>query len=110
MFSIFLRKIQKGGADKSFGVYVARLAGVPKPVIARAQEIEARLEVNNINQNSIGQNILSAGKKTARQQMDLLGYSQTEFIEEVRALDVLSMTPMDALNRLFLLKEKAMKL
>ena len=107
---IFLRKIQKGGADKSFGVYVARLAGVPKPVIARAQEIEARLEVNNINQNSIGQNILSAGKKTARQQMDLLGYSQTEFIEEVRALDVLSMTPMDALNRLFLLKEKAMKL
>ncbi|MBQ8136036.1 MAG: DNA mismatch repair protein MutS [Clostridia bacterium] len=107
---IFLRKIQKGGADKSFGVYVARLAGVPKPVVARAQEIEARLEVNNINQNTIGQNILSAGKKTAKQQMDLLGYSQTEFIEEVRALDVLAMTPMDALNRLFLLKEKAMKL
>ena len=107
---LFLRKIQPGGADKSFGVYVARLAGVPRPVVARAQEIEARLEVNNINQSSIGQNILSAGKKKARQQMDLLGYSQTELIEEIRALDVLGMTPMDALNKLFLIKEKAMKL
>ena len=42
--------------------------------------------------------------------MDLLGYSQTEFVEEVRSLDVLAMTPMDALNKLFLLKEKALKL
>lgn len=107
---IFLRKIVPGGADKSFGVYVARLAGVPRPVVARAQEIEARLEVNNINQNSIGQNILAAGKKKQKQQMDLIGFSQTEFIEEVRALDVLAMTPMDALNKLFLLKEKALKL
>ncbi len=78
---IFLRKIISGGADKSFGIYVARLAGVPRAVVARAQEIEARLEVNNINQNSIGQNILSAGKKKANQQMDLLGFTQTEFIE-----------------------------
>ncbi|MBE5777451.1 MAG: DNA mismatch repair protein MutS, partial [Clostridiales bacterium] len=107
---IFLRKIVPGGADKSFGVYVARLAGVPRPVVARAQEIEARLEVNHINQNSIGQNILAAGKKKQKQQMDLIGFSQTEFIEEVRALDVLAMTPMDALNKLFLLKEKALKL
>ena len=107
---IFLRKIVPGGADKSFGVYVARLAGVPRSVVARAQEIEARLEVNNINQNSIGQNILSAGKKKASQQMDLLGYTQTEFIEEIRALDVLGMTPMDALNKMFLLHEKALKL
>ena len=107
---IFLRKIIPGGADKSFGVYVARLAGVPRQVVARAQEIEARLEVNNINQNSIGQNILAAGKKKQKQQMDLIGFSQTEFIEEVRALDVLAMTPMDALNKLFLLKENALKL
>jgi len=60
---IFLRKIVRGGADKSFGVYVARLAGVPHAVVARAQEIEARLEANNITQNTIGQNILEKGKK-----------------------------------------------
>ncbi|MBO2518061.1 MAG: DNA mismatch repair protein MutS, partial [Clostridiales bacterium] len=107
---IFLRKIVPGGADKSFGIYVARLAGVPRSVVARAQEIEARLEVNNINQNSIGQNILGAGHKKKDQQVDLLSYGQTEFVEEVRNLDVLAMTPMDALNKMFLLHEKAMKL
>ena len=107
---LFLRKIRPGGADKSFGIYVARLAGVPKAVVSRAQEIEARLEVSHEVEGSLGQNILTAGKKQARQQMDLLGYSQTEFVEEVRALDVMAMTPMDALNKLFLLKEKALKL
>ena len=79
-------------------------------MVARAQEIEARLEVSHEVGGSLGQNILTAGKKETRQQVDLLGYSQTEFVEEVRALDVLAMTPMDALNKLFLLKEKALKL
>ena len=106
---IFLRKIIKGGADKSFGVYVARLAGVPHAVVARAQEIEARLEANNINQNTIGRNILEKNKKK-NQQQDLFEYGRTELIEELSSLDVLSMSPMDALNKLFLLREKARKL
>jgi len=106
---IFLRKIVKGGADKSFGVYVARLAGVPRSVVARAQEIEARLEANNITQNTIGQNILEKGKRK-NQQQDLFEYGRTELIEELSSLDVLSMSPMDALNVLFLLREKARKL
>ena len=107
---IFLRKIIPGGTDKSFGIYVARLAGVPRPVVARAQEIEARLEVSNEGQNSIGQNILGAKHKKKNEQVALMDYSKTEFVEEIRGLDVLSMTPMDALNKLFLLKEKALKL
>ena len=107
---IFLRKIIPGGTDKSFGIYVARLAGVPRPVVARAQEIEARLEVSNEGKNSIGQNILGAKHKKKNEQVALMDYSKTEFVEEIRGLDVLSMTPMDALNKLFLLKEKALKL
>ena len=107
---IFLRKIVPGGADKSFGVYVAHLAGVPRPVVARAQEIMARLEVNNVNNNTIGQNILGAGRKKKNEQVDLMEYQKTEFVEEIRALDVMAMTPIDALNKLFLLKEKALKL
>ena len=107
---IFLRKIIPGGTDKSFGIYVARLAGVPRPVVARAQEIEARLEVSNEGQNSIGKNILGAKHKKKNEQVALMDYSKTEFVEEIRGLDVLSMTPMDALNKLFLLKEKALKL
>ncbi len=106
---IFLRKIVRGGADKSFGVYVARLAGVPHAVVARAQEIEARLEANNINQNTIGRNILEKGKHK-NQQQDLFEYGRTELIEELANTDVLSMSPMDALNKLFLLREKARKL
>ena len=107
---IFLRKIIPGGADKSFGIYVAQLAGVPRPVVARAQEIQARLEVSNIGNASIGQNILGAGHKKKNEQVGLLEFSKTEFVEEIRAIDVMAMTPIDALNKLFLLKEKAMKL
>lgn len=82
---------------------------MPRGVVARAQEIEARLEANNINQTSIGQNILEKGKRRDQQQ-DLFNYSRTELIDELSKLDVLSMSPMEALNTLFLLREKARKL
>ena len=104
---LFLRKIVRGGADKSFGVHVARLAGVPRPVIARAHEIQARLEVSNINQNTIGRNILGEGRRRKNEQVDLFEYRKTELIQELSEIDVMSLTPMDAINRLFLLKEKA---
>ncbi len=107
---IFLRKIVRGGADKSFGVHVARLAGVPQPVLMRAHEIQARLEVSDINQNTIGQNILEEGKKTGSQQVGLFNYAQTELMEEIKNIDVMALTPMDAINHLFRLREKARKL
>ena len=106
---IFLRKIMPGGADKSYGVHVARLAGVPAPVVARAHEIQARLEVSDINQESISANILEKKKKEARQ-TDMFHLPQDDLIEELQNLDVLSVTPMDALNILFRLREKARKL
>ena len=104
---IFLRKIVRGGADKSFGVHVARLAGIPRPVIARAHEIQARLEVSNINQNTIGKNILGDGKKRKNEQVDLFEYKKTELIQELAEIDVMALTPMEAINKLFLLREKA---
>ena len=107
---IFLRKILRGGADKSFGVHVARLAGVPQPVLMRAHEIQARLEASDINQNTIGQNILEDGKKTGSQQVGMFSYAQTELVEELRNIDVMALTPMDAINHLFRLREKARKL
>ena len=107
---LFMRKITRGGADKSFGVHVARLAGIPHPVIVRAHEIQARLEVSDINQNTIGQNILgenSAGRMN--EQQDLFEYRKMEIIQELQELDVMALTPIDAMNRLFLLREKAKK-
>ena len=106
---IFLRKIIPGGADKSYGVHVARLAGVPVPVVARAHEIQARLEVSDINQETISSNILEKKKKKDKQ-TDMFHLAQDELIEELQNLDVLSVTPMDALNILFRLREKARRL
>ena len=107
---IFLRKIIRGGADKSFGVHVARLAGVPKPVLVRAHEIQARLEVSDISQKGIGQNILEEGPKRENEQVDMFDYARTEIISELQSIDVMALTPMDAINKLFLLREKARKL
>ena len=105
---IFLRKIVRGGADRSFGVHVARLAGVPRPVIVRAQEISARLEVSEINQNTIGGTILGEdGKARPAEQVDLFDYRKTEIVQELQEIDVMALTPMDAINKLFLLREKA---
>lgn len=108
---IFLRKIIRGGADKSFGVHVARLAGIPHPVIVRAHEIQARLEVSDISQNAIGQEILGEDSpKRMNEQLDLFDYQKTEIVNELQNIDVMALTPMDAINKLFLLREKARKL
>ncbi len=107
---IFLRKIIPGGADKSFGIHVARLAGVPHPVLVRAHEIQARLEVSNINQKGIGQNILEDGPQRENEQVNLFDFAKTEIINELQNIDVMALTPMDAINKLFLLREKARKL
>jgi len=106
---IFLRKIMPGGADKSYGIYVARLAGIPASVVARAHEIQARLEVSEFNQESISSNILEKKKKQDRQ-TDLFHLAQDELVEELQNLDVLSVTPMDALNILYRLREKARRI
>lgn len=108
---LFLRKIIRGGADRSFGVHVARLAGVPHPVIVRAHEIQARLEVSDINQNAIGKNIIGEEPTNRKnEQMDLFEYGKDEVIQELQKIDVMALTPMDAMNLLFLLREKARKL
>lgn len=105
---IFLRKIVRGGADKSFGIHVARLAGVPHPVLVRAHEIQARLEVSDVNK--IGQNILEEGTSRENEQVSLFDVGKTEIINELQNLDVMALTPIDAMNKLFLLREKARKL
>ena len=107
---LFLHKIKRGAADKSFGVYVARMAGVPRGVVARAREILARLEASEITQDAIGRNILEKKSKRKNEQMALGEYARAELVQELAQLDVLQMSPMEALNHLFVLKEKARKL
>lgn len=104
---IFLRKIERGGADKSFGIHVAHLAGLPRPVIMRAHEILTRLETNDVNQTSIGQNILGDELDKKPKQVNLFEAPAMDLVEEIRSMDVMSMTPIEALNTLFTLREKA---
>ena len=73
-----------------------------------APEIMAKLEANNVTQTTIGQNIL--GKKIQDKQMNLMEYNAVAFAQEIAQIDMDSMTPRDALNQLYLLREKARKI
>ncbi len=107
---IFLRKIVPGGADRSYGVAVAKLAGLPKSVITRARQIMARLEVNDQVNGSIGQSILDKRSVTRERQLGFEEIGPITLVEEISNLDVVSMTPIEALNKLFELKEKARRI
>ncbi len=106
---IFLRKIVPGGADRSYGVAVAKLAGLPASVIARARQIMARLEVDGQVRGSIGKTILDKSRGTQRQ-LGIADLEPIRLVEEISQLDVVSMTPIDALNKLFELNEKARRI
>lgn len=107
---IFLRKVVPGGEDRSYGVAVAKLAGLPKAVIARARQIMARLEVDDQQNGSIGQSILDKRKNAGNKQVSIVEFKPMELVEEISGLDVVSMTPIEALNKLFELNEKARRI
>jgi DNA mismatch repair protein MutS len=97
---IFLHKIVPGGVDKSYGIHVAQLAGLPRSVLHRAREVLDELETNN---RGTGQT-----KKKVKEpvtQMPLFG-GKSEVEEELRKLEIDGMTPLEALNKLYELKKK----
>ena len=112
---VFLRKIVKGGADKSYGIQVAKLAGVPDIVINRAKEIVAELCDNDITEKI--QNITVIGKTDSKktilpkdEDLDQLSLFDTvkdeDIINEIKELDISNLTPIDALNTLDRFKRK----
>ncbi len=107
---IFLRKVVPGGEDRSYGVAVAKLAGLPAGVIARARQIMARLEVDDEEKGSIGKTILDKRKNAGNRQVALTDYKPMELVEEIRNMDVMSMSPIDALNALYRLSEEARRI
>ncbi len=105
---VFLRKIMRGGSDRSFGVQVARLAGLPQEVIARAMEIMAKLETEQVSHSGVGSALV--GQKPEPKQLDITQLPYADFVDEISKLDINAMTPMEALNTLYLLRERAKKL
>jgi DNA mismatch repair protein MutS len=104
---IFLRKIMEGGASRSYGIEVARIAGVPKEVIVRAKEILLNLEKGEFDE--IGMPRIARGSnagKSSSPQLNLFIEKEDEIIGQLRMIDISSMTPLDALNILSELKNK----
>lgn len=100
---IFLRKVVPGGADKSYGIHVAQLAGLPKAVIHRAEEILRQLEEEKLERKK------DKSKKivdTSSMQLSIFG-AQSQVEKEIRSLDIDSMSPIEAINKLYELKKKA---
>jgi len=103
----FLRKIIRGGADESYGVDVAALAGVKKSVVNRAKEIVASLEEDNPREVSEAKIRTMSSGRTDEAQMGFLTGAVNEVCEELKALDLNAMTPMQALTTLYDLQAKA---
>ena len=111
---VFLRKIVKGGADKSYGIQVAKLAGVPDNVIERAKEIVEELSNNDITE--IVQNISAErSSKRSKPKLDEVDLEQISLLDtmdndtilnELKELDLSQMTPIEAMNKLYELQNK----
>jgi DNA mismatch repair protein MutS len=112
---IFLHKIVPGGTDKSYGIHVAQLAGLPKSVIVRAQEVLAELE-SHVSKKSIEhpflggavqrQGRMGARRRKASLQIPLF-QKDSQLSEEIARLDIDSMSPLEAITRLYELKRMA---
>ena len=101
---VFLHRIVPGGADKSYGVHVAQLAGLPREVIQRAWDVLYDLEENRRDGRLVpGGSFKGAGIGT---QLPLIAPNQA-VVEELLGLDITAMTPMEAINALYALKRKA---
>ncbi len=100
---IFLRKIVRGGTDESYGIHVARLAGVPKAVTGKANEILKTLERKSILKNKKDE---KKDKKQVEGQFDMYNYKLAEIAHEVDKINLNELTPIDALNTLVHIKEK----
>lgn len=96
---IFLRKIIRGGTDESYGIHVAKLAGVPQIVVSKANEILRKLE----------KKVEIKGKEDKKQlngQLDMYNYKLAEIAHEIDKINLNELTPIDALNTLVKIKEK----
>ena len=109
----FIRKVKRGGADRSYGIAVAALAGIPKAVTIRAKEILEVLEEQDISRKEV-KSVKKKARKADDGRLDLFAFAtdtaaRDEVIEALKAADVQNMTPLEAMNMLYDLKQKAMK-
>jgi DNA mismatch repair protein MutS len=96
---VFLHQVVPGGADRSYGIHVAQLAGVPRPVTQRAEELLAQLESGEFR----------PGTPAPKPHQPILFASEHPVVGALRVLDVSAMTPLEAINKLYELQRQVEK-
>jgi DNA mismatch repair protein MutS len=104
---VFLHRVVPGGADRSYGIHVAQLAGLPKSVLHRAQEVLAELE-NGRHQKGLPTTSRRRGRSTETPPQQIPLFNQrAPVLSELAKIDLESLTPLEALNKLYELQKKA---
>jgi len=103
---IFLRKVVPGAADKSYGIHVAQLAGLPEQVIKRAKQILSELESDKIHNKILSQTFENNDKQLPLFQISLINPVESEILKQLKEIDLNKITPIEALNILSILIEK----
>ncbi len=104
---IFLRKLTPGGTNRSYGIQVARLAGIPETVVRRAKKVLARVESHAPAGKDVAES--SSAQRPKPVQLDLFQPVETEIVQQLQALDLNSITPLEALNLLHTMRNTVMK-
>jgi DNA mismatch repair protein MutS len=102
---VWLRKIVPGGTDRSYGIQVARLAGLPEPVISRAREVLADLEAGS--NGVLPAPGTAVSEKREKVQLTLFDVEEHPVVDELRKLDLSTTTPIEALTVLYQLQKRA---
>jgi DNA mismatch repair protein MutS len=99
---VFLRKLARGGSEHSFGIHVARLAGMPQSIIKRADKVLHQLESNN-RRDDISKDLAAVGESTSGMQLSFFQLDDpvlSQVRDEIIGIDINNLTPMAALNKL----------
>jgi DNA mismatch repair protein MutS len=109
---VFLYELRKGGADRSYGIHVAELAGIPRPVIHRASELLAELECKEKDSfpapvNTAQPDEPNAGEEDADKQLSLFDAAPHPVVEYIKRLNINDLTPIEAMTRLYELQKLA---
>jgi DNA mismatch repair protein MutS len=105
---VFLRKIVEGGVSRSYGIQVARLAGLPGDIIRRAREIVTNLETGELDEEGLPRLATSSGiarNTDSNDQLTLFGWKDSSIHRELRQLDTNRLSPLEALQLLYRWKE-----
>jgi len=104
---VFVRRLEKGGSAHSFGIHVAKIAGMPPSIVRRAQEVLKQLEANNSNSESLTKDLGDVATSRSGYQLSIFQLDDpvlSQIRDEILTIDINNLTPMEALNKLYDIK------